>query len=196
MNKDNKLFQSIVQTGSDKAEEITALAEHRANERLAEAEAQAAQEAQAVLQKAKAKAEGIVTAGTSNAALIRRNSILRAKREEIAKTLDSIYEYINSLGDSDYFALLYNMAKKTAGTYDELLLNERDRKRAPSDFTQKMAEAGVKASLSDEFAPINGGFVLRSGAVETNCSLSAVVEDSRSDIEDFINASLFGQEGA
>jgi len=56
-----------------------------------------------------------------------------------------------------------------------------------------MRSSGIDASVGEKAADIIGGFILKDGLVEVNCAIDAVVEDKRSMLEDFINASVFKQ---
>ncbi len=195
MANDNKLFQSILQSGREQAEIIKGESEKKAAEVIELAAESAENEAQSVVKAAEQKAAGIKQSALSNASLIERNAVLGAKRREINSAISEIYAFISGLDDNSYFDLIYKMAASVGGEYSEVLLNERDLKRAPADFEKRLERSGVKAALSDKAADIEGGFILKNGEIETNCSFSAIVEDKRSEIEDFINLSLFEQKG-
>ena len=54
------------------------------------------------------------------------------------------------------------------------------------------AEAMRKLCLAKETAPIDGGLILRAGAVETNCALSMLMAENRRATEGRVNRILFG----
>ncbi len=195
MTTDNKLFQCILQSGRQQAEIIEKEAQDDASKIIEDAEKAAKSEAQSIKLSAQRQAERIKNSALSSAALTARNAVLNAKRAEINSALDGILDYLCSLDDESYFELLYKAAGGVSGEYDEILLNEKDLKRVPADFIGRLASCGVKAALSDTPANIEGGFILKDGSIETNCSFAAVIEDKRSEIEDFINLELFGREG-
>ena len=194
MTTDNNLFSTILASGRAQAEEIEKEAQAQRAAILDDARAEAESEAAAVLNTAKKKAEGIKQSAFSSAALLKRNTNLNAKRAEINAVIDGICNYLEKLDDESYFALLYKMAGQIHGK-GEILLNAHDLARVPADFTERMKAAGVDAALSDMTADIDGGFVLKDGAIEMNCSFAAMIEDKRDEIEDFINRALFEQEG-
>lgn len=194
MTTDNKLLQSIVLAGEEQAKTVAAEAAQQAAAIADKAAATAETEAAALLAAAQQKAQGIQKAALSNASLITRNAVLEAKRREINLTVEAMKAHIDALSDEDYFALLYKMAGAVSEKEGELLLSARDLARLPADFAEQLKKAGLYVTVSAVPVDIDGGFILRSGAVEQNCSFSAVIEDKRNAIEDMINAALFSRE--
>ncbi len=194
MTNDNKLFESIINSGKEQAQLIIDEAEEKAAGILEEAEKKADAEAEAVSANADAKAENMKNAALSSASLIERNAVLEAKRGEINKTLDLLIEHINSLEADKYFAFIYRLAEGIDGDRGTVILNKRDRERLPKDFAEKMKAAGIDAEISDTTADITGGFILKCGDIESNCSLNAVIEDRKNELEDYINRYLFAEE--
>ena len=194
MTNDNKLFESIINSGKEQAEKLISEAEDKATEIMSEAQAKAESEAVTIAKNADAKALNMKNSALSSASLISRNAVLQAKRAEIDKTLDGIVEYILSLDDEKYFEVLYSLANKSENCKGTVSLNEKDLKRLPADFLAKMKSAGIEAVLGEKAADIEGGFILRCDEVEINSSLSAVIEDRKNELEDFINRYLFVEE--
>jgi len=193
MANDNKLLSFIIDDGKAQAEKILADAEAKRDEILENASLQAENNAKEIELAASKKAQGLKNIASSNASLVSRNTVLKSKREEIDKTIDGMREYILSLEDGKYFDLLYRMARSVSVDGGEILLNKRDLNRLPSDFEKMMEKSGVKASVSKNPVDIAGGFILKNGSIEINCSVDAVIDDRRNDIEDFINESIFKQ---
>ena len=191
MTTDNKLLSFILEDGEVQAEKICAEAKAKSDEILKDAALKAQNSAKEIELAAEEKARNLNNIASSNASLVARNMILKAKRDEIDNTVNGISEYILSLDDGKYFDVLYRMAKSVSVDGGEILLNEKDLKRMPSDFVSRMKDAGVNASVSDTPADISGGFILRNKDIEMNCSVDAVIEDRRNEIEDFINESIF-----
>jgi len=194
MTTDNKLLQSILQAGEEQAAQVAAEAQQQADAVAEKAAKDAAAEEAAILTAAEQKAQAVNKAAHSNAALLKRNAVLEAKRREINETVAAMQAHIAALPDADYFALLYKMAGALQVKEGELLLNARDLARLPEDFGAQLQKAGLNATVATAPAAIDGGFILRTGAVEQNCSFAAVIEDRRNAIEDFVNAALFSGE--
>ena len=193
MANDNKLLSFIIEDGKAQAEKILADAEAKRDEIIENASLQAENNAKEIELAASKKAQGLKNIASSNASLVSRNTVLKAKREEIDKTIDGMREYILSLEDGKYFDLLYRMARSVSVDGGEILLNKSDLNRLPSDFEKTMEKSGVKAAVSKNPVDIAGGFILKNGSIEINCSVDAVIEDRRNDIEDYINESIFKQ---
>ena len=191
MATDNKLLSFILEDGEAQAEKIRLEAKSKSEEILKNASVQAENNAKEIELAAEGKAQNLNNIASSNASLVARNMILKTKRDEIDATVDGMRDYILSLENGKYFDILYRMAKSVSIENGEILLNEKDLSRLPSDFDKKMSEMGIDAAVSKTPAAISGGFILRNDEVEINCSVDAVIEDIRNDIEDFINESIF-----
>ena len=194
MSNENKLIESIINSGKEQAKVITDDAQAKAGEVIKKAEDEAKALSDSIAQSTDSKALNMKNSALSSASLITRNANLEAKRNEINKTLYGIKEYILSLDDESYFRILYSMAKDINEKNGTLLLSEKDKSRLPSDFAAKIKEAGIDAEISNESADIDGGFILRCGNIEINCTLDAVIEDKKNELEDYINSLLFSKE--
>ena len=120
-----------------------------------------------------------------------RNAILKKRREEIDNTVDIVYNKLLKLDDKEYFEALYKLAASLKGSKGVVYLNKNDLNRVPSDFINKMKEAGLDVELGKEAVDIDGGFILKDGDIEENMSFSAVISAKRDDLEDLINRELF-----
>lgn len=135
-----------------------------------------------------------INAGTkSKVELEIRNTILKKRREEIDVTVNEIHNKLLCADDGVYFDNLYSLAAKLKGLSGTVLLNEKDLKRLPSDFEQKLQASGLDATVSKEPVGIDGGFILKHGDIEENMSFSAIISDKRDEIEDLINRELFAE---
>lgn len=106
--------------------------------------------------------------------------------------LEAVDRLVNEYGEEDEYSADF-----------ELIFNEKDKKeyakttiRTARALLKKSSPAFSKAvfSLSDSTADIKGGFILRCGDIETNCSLEAVMADARRKCEDRVIAHLFPKE--
>ncbi len=156
-----------------------------------QAQSQADKNSAEIARRAGEKVKQINASSKSRAELETRNAVLRRKRKEIDITLDAILEYILALDDAQYFKFIYELASKLSVNEGEIYLNKRDLKRLPSDFSAQLEKSGVKASVSKTAVDICGGFILKSGDIEENMEISAVINSKRDGIEDIINRELF-----
>jgi V/A-type H+-transporting ATPase subunit E len=193
MANDNKLLSFIIDDGQLQAEKIIKEAQIKGEEIIRNASLQAEENAKEIEQAAENKAQSLRNIASSNASLVSRNTVLKAKREQLDRTVEGMKQYILSLDGNDYFELIYRMAKSISASGGEILLNERDLNRLPSDFEEKISAAGINAKVCKTPVGISGGFILRDGSIEMNCSVDSVIDDKRNEIEDFINESIFEQ---
>lgn len=188
---------------------------------LKEIESEAAHEAESTLSAAKSEAEDILSAarqeGEKAAALIaaenekavaeaersntsaldlqRRQRILETKQGLLAETLEKALQTLQTLPEKDYFDFLVKLAAKNAAPGEgELLLDEKDLARLPAGFEKQLLAAlpaGSKLAVSKQTRSLNGGFVLKYGLIEQNCSFGDILTAQSDDLTDMIRDVLF-----
>lgn len=133
----------------------------------------------------------------SVARLQRRQYILQMKQELLCETLDMALDTLYNLPDKKYFGLLCMQAVASAEAgHGEMLLNPRDAARLPAKFEAKLAAdlpPSCSITVSSQTRPIDGGFVLKYGDVEQNCSFAALFDARREDFTDMIRRILFDE---
>lgn len=121
-----------------------------------------------------------------------KKGILAAKQDMVAKSFNLASERINSLPENDYIAFLVKLAKDAGGKGDEeIILNAKDRSSIGQKLLQALNAEGVHMSLAEETRDITGGLILRSGAVETNCSTELLVEICKGELSSKLADILF-----
>ena len=144
---------------------------------------------------ARQRAADIERASVSAAELQRRRRLLEAKQEILGDTMEQALKKLYALPKEEYFGLLIQMACACAELAEgELLLCDRDLLRCPEDFTKRLGQAlpnGAKLSVSQETRPIDGGFILKYGEIEHNCSFGAVFDARREELTDKVRSILF-----
>ncbi len=143
----------------------------------------------ALINEAFEKAEELIISAEKEDYLLFLSNLLCDAVKERIETVDRL---VNEYGEEDEFSADF-----------ELIFNEKDKKEYAKD-TVKAARALLKKispalsktafAISDSTAPIKGGFILRYGDVETNCSLEAVMADARRKCESRVIAHLFPKE--
>lgn len=144
---------------------------------------------------AKRQAADLERASVSAAGLQRRRRLLEAKQEILAQTMRQALDRLYALPEQEYFSMLIKMASACAESAEgELILCGRDLQRCPEDFARRLAQAlpeGAKLSLSRETRPIDGGFILKYGDIEHNCSFRAIFDARREELTDRAHGILF-----
>ena len=195
-------------TGLDKiTSQIQEEAEASAKERIEAAQ----KEAEQILADAKAACEAMEKEASDKAAALktvqdgrihsaaeqkRKTALLKAKQEIIAEIIGSAYPTLKEEDTASYFLTM----EKLLNTYvlaesGEIYFSEADLARMPADFEQKIkaaAEAkGGKLVLKKEPKAIPDGFVLVYGGVEENCTLKALFDVKKDQLQDKVNEILF-----
>ena len=182
---------------------IEADAKAKANEILAEAEQKCAEikkqyEEQASELYSRKIREGVKACQDLEEGALRisrmeaKKGILAAKQDMVAKSFNLASERINSLPENDYIAFLVKLAKDAGGKGDEeIILNAKDRSSIGQKLLQALNAEGVHMSLAEETRDITGGLILRSGAVETNCSTELLVEICKGELSSKLADILF-----
>ncbi len=183
---------------------------------------EASAEAKSVLDNAKAQADDILEAARNEAealheksdlaakqhrneieqsrnsalALQKRQRLLETKQSLLNDTLEKAREELYALPADLYFTLLLKLAVQVVEEGEgEMMLCEKDAQRLPPDFEAKLAAVLPKGStihISKEIRPVDGGFVLKYGDVEANCSFAAIFDARREEFADIISPILFG----
>lgn len=131
----------------------------------------------------------------SGAMLERRRQILKAKQDVIGEMIDEARESLYTLKEEDYFSLLQAMILNYALPQDgELILSEKDAARMPRGFLKQVNASLQQGSLtlSEEKRYLAGGFLLRYGGIEENCTFDALFESARERLQDEVHRMLFG----
>ena len=191
MTSSEKILAEIRDGAQAEAEKIIADAENRAAEIIAAAKAEAETEAEKIKAEAEKKAELIINSGKSSAELLKRDTALNRRRELIEKALTAVAEAVNAYSDKDYFDFLLTLIKreKLCGK-GEVYLSAKDKNRDTAAFKSELDALDI--TLSDTFADINGGFILKYGDIQINGELSALIREKRDQLVDEVNKTLFG----
>ena len=193
MNGADKILNRIKSDCDENIKAIETQAKKECDKILAEAKNQAEKNTSQIAEQADKKVLQINATSKSRAELEVRNTLLKKRRSEIDKTVDGILDYLLNLSDSDYFEFIYKLASQLKGMSGVVILNSNDKARLPKDFEEKLADAGIKAEVSDDTADIVGGFILKHGDIEENMDFSALIDAKRDELEDYINRELFSE---
>lgn len=190
MTSSEKILAGIAGEAKTEAEKITAEAEKQAAEITAAAKAEAETDAGKIRADAEKKAELIINSGKSSAELLKRDTALNCRRGLIEKALNFVADTVNAYGDKDYFDFLLTLIKKEKlNGKGEVYLSVKDKARDIAAFKSELS--ALDLTLSDTFADINGGFILKYGDIQINGELSALIHEKRDVLTDELNKALF-----
>lgn len=190
-----KIITEIRDEAAAEAAQLTQKAQAEAKDILAAAKAESDAKVAQIEASAKQQAADIEQSRDSALLLQRRQQTLAAKQEVLAETLQKALDSLYVLPDGEYFDLVVKLAAAAAEEGEgEMLLSEKDLARKPADFEKKLAAAlpaGAKLAVAKNSRPIDGGFVLRYGDVEQNCSFKAMFDARTEEFGDLVRSTLF-----
>lgn len=195
-------------TGLDKiTSQIQEEAEASAKERIEAAQ----KEAEQILADAKAACEAMEKEASDKAAALktvqdgrihsaaeqkRKTALLKAKQEIIAEIIGSAYQTLKEEDTASYFLTMEKLVKTYAlADKGEIYFSAADLERMPADFEKKIEAAaqenGGSLTLQKEPKEIPDGFILVYGGVEENCTLKALFDAKKDQLQDRVNEMLF-----
>ena len=190
MTSSEKILAGIAKESKAQADKINSDAEKQAAEITAAAREEAESEAEKIKAEAEKKAELIISSGKSSAELLKRDTALNCRRGLIEKALITVADTVNAYGDKDYFDFLLTLIKKEKlNGKGEVYLSVNDKARDIAAFKSELS--ALDLTLSDTFADINGGFILKYGDIQINGELSALIHEKRDVLTDELNKALF-----
>ena len=190
MTSSEKILAGIAEESKAQADKINSDAEKQAADIIAAAREEAESEAEKIRAEAEKKAELIINSGKSSAELLKRDTALNCRRELIEKALITVADTVNAYGDKDYFDFLLTLIKKEKlNGKGEVYLSVKDKARDIAVFKSELSALDI--TLSDTFADINGGFILKYGDIQINGELSALIHEKRDVLTDELNKALF-----
>ena len=190
-----QIVREIEDEAKREAQEIVAKAEADAAALVDEAKKSAAAVAAQIAQASRQELADVRAGGDSALALQKRRVTLETKQALLAETLGKAKEELRAFPADKYFALLALLAAHSAENGEgEMMLNAADKARIPADFADKLnaaLPAGRTLSVSGDTRPIDGGFVLKYGDVEENCSFDAIFNARHDEFSDKARDILF-----
>lgn len=194
MNGLEKLTSKIKDGAKSQAEDIIKSAQAEAQALIESAEKEADSACLKIKDDSAVSAERILRGADSQANLDGRKNLLASRRKMIDAAFIKAKETLLSLSDKEYFDFVLKTVKKIySGAQAEIIFNKSDIARMPADFTASLAEiSGGKIVISTNPGQFDGGFILKYEFLEENCTLDALLRQSRETLEDTAAKILFG----
>lgn len=163
----------------------------------------------------------MISRAKSSAATQKRNFILQRKSDLVDEVFADAMESVKRMSNEKYTSLmvglltacflkqleaeracldLYGEEETAEPEVYEVVMNPRDRDRCGAAVMEgvkkKLHEKATEQKLSKLMlakttAPIDGGFILRCGDIETNCTLSLLFAQLREELETEVGQALF-----
>ncbi len=216
MNSSKKITGRIISVAQSEADEILSAAEKEAATITEEYKKKAAEIAASADAEISADAENARARIKTSAEKLMRNIMLDAKSAKIDETFEKARLKLIGLPDGDYEKMLSIMLVSTVKNQIEtekrsleqdtdgeitvceayeVLLSSADKARVGASMIKEASllakGAGKSLSISGKNANIDGGFILRAGDIEINCSIGLILSQLRNDLEGDVYRILF-----
>ena len=142
---------------------------------MADCEKRIAERAQAAAASRDTAVKGVLDGARTRAELDGRKETLSVRRRILDEAFAAAARELNGLTGSRREAILLSLLKKEAAAGDVVLPAKQDRDM----IAGLLPEVPVALTLSEEDAPCEGGFLLRGGSYEKDCSLNALMAELR-----------------
>ncbi len=192
MAKLQELTDQIISVAREQVSDIKKESEKKYQMVMDEAKIQGKNDMEEILASARKEAERITSRAISSSAKDTTQGKLSLKMELIEDTISSAYESVLKAEPEVYMSRLAKiLTKKVKSDAKDgiILFNKKDKENLSKEILDIIKKSGL--SVSDEVLNIDGGFVLRYGKIEENCSIEALFRENRDMLIDYIGKNLF-----
>lgn len=189
-----RILENIASDAKQQADEIIEAAKAEAKRIIDEASTEAGAECAGIVEATRQEAELLGKIAKSGAELNGRKLMLKTRRGLIDEIMAEAIAKLKKLPADEYFAVLARLAAKYAEKGEgEMILSAADKARIPAGFIDSVNSSlgGGKLKIADDTAETDGGFILRYGGIEENCTFDAIAEQERERLSDELDALLF-----
>ena len=117
---------------------------------------------------------------------------LGMKQRLVGESFDGALRTLTDLPHDKYLGFVHTLLKKAVVTGQEVLLVGKDERHIDGAWLDHFnASNNTRLSLSGDRLPISGGFVLRNGKIDINCSWDMLVGTIRPEVESDVIKRLF-----
>ncbi len=217
MNSSEKITERIISLAQDEADKIIADAQKEADAITENYKAKAAEISANAEREISEESSALRSRTLAGGEKTKRSTMLAAKSAKIDEAFDKAKAKLLSLPIADYEKMLSAMLVSTVkneietekimieASADgeiipvdiyEVFLSQSDKSRLTGDFIKEAssfaANSGKKILLADTVRDIDGGFILKCGDIEVNCSFGLILSRLKSGLEGDVYKILFG----
>jgi len=117
---------------------------------------------------------------------------LGVRQRLIGEAFDNALRLLSELPRDKYLSFVQALMEKAVVTGDEVLLIGKDERHIDDAWLESYnASHQTRISFDRGRLPISGGFLLKNGKIDINCSWDMLIGDIRSDIESEVVKRLF-----
>lgn len=185
MNGIEKITDRITQDTQAEIQAMVSQAEERANQILADSQAEAERIRAQILAHGQRELEAHRSRLKSMNQLDERKAALAAKQDVIEEAFQAAVERLSQLPEDQMVPLLARMIAANAQTGDGQVILAPAQRAAYGQQVVEQANAllqGGRLTLGPEDPEIHGGCILRQGAVDANCTFEMLVRQRRTQL--------------
>ena len=191
----DNIIKTIRDDAAAEAKAVLDRARESAARRLSEAKAATDSACGRIVEEGQRRADSAGARAESGAAMEKRRTLLAKKQALLDQAVLSAREAVLNMPEGEYFDFLTRLAVENAEQgVGVMFLSKRDLQRLPDGYHAALNRAlpdGASLDISATAEPIDGGFVLRYGEIDRNCSLAAIFDENRERILDAAQDALF-----
>ncbi|MBR4030636.1 MAG: V-type ATP synthase subunit E [Clostridia bacterium] len=193
MAKLNELTDQILNAAKEQALNIKKESEEQHKQAMEKITARGKQDMEIIVEDARKEAERITSRAISSASQKNLQDKLSLKFKLIEETISMAYTSVLNADTDVYMEKLCEILTKKANFIPEkggeIVFNKKDKQRLTPKFSKHIKKLNL--TVSDESKDIDGGFILRLGNIEENCSIEAIFRENHDMLVDFIGENLF-----
>ncbi len=198
MNGIEKITARLIRDAQAEVDVIKAEADAQCAAIEAEYEAKAAEAYEKRIAKGKADCATRSERMAATADMEQRKALLAFKQEMVSEAFEKAAEAVASLPREKYIEFFASLAAEAAiSGKEKLLFSENDKADTGAEIVSAanalLAAKGKTAemSLAEETVEVSGGFIMRSGNIEVNCTAETLVQLTRSSLSSQVAEILF-----
>ena len=186
------ILEQIEQTAQEEAQGLLDEARAQAQTALEAARQEGRRQAGEILSRARGEAQAIRQRAESAALLEKRDRVLQKKQQLIQNCLRAACEALEKAPDEEYFSILLELAARSARPGEGVMhLSAADLRRLPGDFEKRLRDLCGQISLSKTPRQVESGFLLSYGDVDINCTFPALFQEKLDQLRDEAGKILF-----
>ena len=186
MNGIDRIIKRIEDDCAAETDEIINKARNDAEAVITNARKEAEDEIRVIVERGRVQADERIVRLGGVAELEARKMRLAARQEMVERAFEMAHEKLCGMEKDKMSAFLVSLAVRySGGESSELVFSKADREkiggRVVEDANRLLSErkSGGILALSGETREIDGGFILKDGSVEMNCTFGAIVRMMR-----------------
>lgn len=191
MNNLDNILTKIDEDANEQIEKETAIVLSKARESAAQIISDAEKTASEIVKSAKVKSDFAKDATSSACDGYIARRILKEKSDIVSSCIEYVDKVLKEADTDKYFKMIEKLIIKYAHSENGMLiLNKRDNDILPEKFIDNVNliinKKNANIELSKEIGDFDGGFILRYGGIDENCTFDALIEEKIDIIKDAI----------